>query len=864
MRAFRLLLTLYPRSFRNEYGRELESVIRLRMRDAGTWPALVALWISVALDTVINAARAHADILRYDLRVTARSLGRAPGFAVTAVLVAGLGIGATTAAFSVLDHMFVRALPYPAADRLVEFVQDQTPLGYPQMELSPVIYRDWTTRATSFASMAAYTTRAMNMVGSGEPIRLRGFSVTASFFDVLGVDAALGRVILPEDDRQGAAGTVVLGHETWQTYFGGDRGVVGRAIDLDGEMHTVVGVMPADFEFPTRDADFYRPFRFQAAHFEDPTNYYLYGVARLRNDATFDQASAELDVIAAQLDETFAEVPDGTRAAVWRLRDDVGRTDRLLLAGVAGASLCVLLIGCANLGSLLLTRAVSRERELAIRAAMGAGRERLVRQLLTESSVLAIAGGLFGVGCAVLTVPVVAALVPTDLPIAAAPGLDLRMLTVAAVATIVTGIAFGVLPAYRASRQAGAQHLRDGERAGTGRRSDRLQSAFIVAEVAASVTLLVIAGLLLRSLWGVERINPGFDSRNVITMQTPLPLPRYEAVEARRQFYTGVFERLSAVPGIESAAFTSFLPIDFGGGIWPVDINGGSPVAADQHFASLRYITPRFFQTLRIPLLDGRDVAESDTIDTVPLAVVSRSFADRHWPNQSPLGRRFTLAFFEREVVGVVEDIRVRGVERTDSEPQVYLPYGQVPDGGVIFYTPKELVVRTTGAPEAIVPELRRAIGNVDPQLPIAAVRTLDDVVADDTASRRIQAQLLTAFAAVAVLLTAIGIHGLLAFTVSMQQRELGVRIALGATPGRMLRLVVGRGLLLAIVGAVIGLVAAIAAAAGLRSLLFGIAPSDPLTFGTAAVICLVMACAGAVFPALRAVRIDPIRVIRG
>ncbi len=860
--SLRWLLRLYPRSFRNEFGRELAGVLAIRRRSAQSPLARLTLTLSVVFDTLTNAGRLHAEIFRYDLRLAMRSWRRSPAFAVTVVLVAGLGIGATTAVFSILDHLFLRPLPYRDAGRIVQFVQDQTPLGYPDMELSPSMYRDWADQATSFAAMAAYSSRAMNLVGSGEPARLRGYSVTASFFDVMGVDAALGRVLRPDDDVQGAAGTVVLGYELWQSHFGADEHIIGRSIDLDGEQHMVVGVMPADFEFPGRDADFFRPFRFQASHFEDPTNYYLHGVGRLAEGVSAAQADAELDAITARLDAAEAAIPDGTRATVWQLRDDIGRTDRLLLAGAAGAALCVLLIGCANLASLLLTRAASRERELAIRTALGAGRERLVRQLLTENATLAAIGGLLGVGGAVLAIPALTALIPSHLPLAASPQLDARVLLLAGVLTAVTGITFGIFPAYRTSR-AHVTHLRDGERAGAGPRSERLRAVFVFAQVATSVALLVTAGLLMRSLWAVQQIDPGFSSRNVISLQTPLPLPQYGGVEARRRFYGDVLGRVRAIPGVVSAAYTSFLPIDFGGGIWPVEMPGQDAGAGARHFASLRYITSDFFRTMDVALVSGRDVAESDTLDREAVAVVSRSFAQRHWPDQSPLGRRFTMAFMDRVVVGVVDDIRVRGLEREDSEPQVYLPYGQVPDGGVIFYTPKELVVRTSGAPGAVIPDVRRAIRSADAYLPIAAVRSLDDVLGEDTAPRRVQASLLAAFAALAVLLTAVGIHGLIAFTVSLQERELGVRMALGATPARILGLVLGRSVALAGAGAAAGLLVAWGASAWLRSLLYGVSQADPATFATSAAICIVMTLAGTLAPALRAVRIDPVRVIR-
>ena len=494
---------------------------------------------------------------------------------------------------------------------------------------------------------------------------------------------------------------------------------------------------------------------------------------------------------------------------------------------------------------------------------MGAGRERLVRQLVTESLVLALAGGALGVLVAAAAVPLLARLVPASLPIAQSPSIDLRVLIFAGVISGLTGIAFGVLPAVRACRQSDFTALREGARAGGGRK-ERLRSTLVVAEVAASVVLLVSAGLLVRALWRIEATDPGFRTEGVLTLRTALPMPKYYETVRRAGFYTHVLSAVRALPGVSSAAYISFLPMVMRGGIWPITVDGKAVEVqrSGGHQASLRFVTPGFFATMGIPFHRGRDVAESDTLDAPFAAVVSESFVRRYWPDQDPLGRHFMMAFHDRMIVGVVGDIRVRGLER-NSEPQAYLPYRQVQDGWVIGYAPKDLVIHSASGPGTLLPAVRRIIRSADAEQPVSDVRTMADIVEEQTASRAAQVRVLGAFAAIAFLLAGVGIHGLLSFAVSRRTQEIGVRIALGARPGGIVGMIVRQGALLAGAGVLPGIALAYAAGRAMEGLLAGVKPGDAVTFASAIGLCLLMTVLGSLLPALRAVRIDPITAIR-
>ena len=862
MRWYRALLRLYPQSFRAEYGDEMTAIFADRRRAVSGWGESVSLWFEALRDAVLNAPAIHADLLRQDLRTAMRALRRAPGFTMAAVLIAALGIGATTVTFGVADHVLVRPLPFPDPDRLVKLYQDQTFRGYSRMEVAPPNFLDWKRANRSFERLAAYTAQSGTLVGSGPPVRLNGVIATGDLFATLGVPAALGRGLTTADDRNGAERVLVISHRLWTTQFGGQATVIGQSVLLDDTPHVVVGVMPPHFNFPSREAAYWAPLRLTPSQLEDRTNWWLHSIGRLKDGVTLSQARAEMSAIAAQLAQAYPEANERNGIAVVTLRDEVSWRSRQMLWALAGAALCMLLIACTNLASLLLSRAIGRQRELAVRTALGAGRERLVRQMLTENMVIAGLGGVLGSTVAVLAVPLVARLVPTTLPIPESPGIDARLLMGSVLVTLATGLVFGALPALKVAAAATLTGLREGARGGTSRGTERLRSALVVAEVSVSLVLLVCAALLIQSLWRVQGVNPGFDSTGVLTLRTALPVPKYERTELRERFYRQVLSNLRSVPGVAQAAYISFLPMVMRGGIWPVTVDGQAEDPNHAHTASLRLVTPGFFETLAITRLAGRDLQDSDVQGAQRVAVVSRSFVDRHWPGQEAVGRRVSMPFGELTVVGVVGDVKVRGLER-DSEPQLYMSSAQVPDGGLVFYAPKDLVVRTNGAPMALVPAVRAAVASADPQVPLSDIRPLAEVVADDTAARSVQVRVLAAFTIMAIVLAAAGLHGLLAFTVSARTREIGVRMAMGATRGRILRMVMIKGLALAATGTAAGSVAAVWAAGALRSLLFGVDPWEPTAYLAAIGVCAGVALAGSVLPALRATRVDPIEALR-
>jgi len=861
MRFYRLLLRLLPASFRDGYGEAMAATLEDRRHEADGPLAAAGVWLSAIADVVSNAFLLHLELLRTDLHLALRSFRRAPGFATIVVVVAAVGIGATTAAYSVLDQVLVRQLPFPEPERLVKLYQDQSPKGYRQMELSPGNFRDWRAQAQTFESMGAYYTASANLVGEGDPLRLVGAAVTADLLPTLGVAPLRGRLFKAEEDTPGAPAAVILSHRLWLERFGGDPGVIGETVRFDDEPTTIVGVMPADFLFPRRGTDFWRPTRFEEEVFEDRADHWLTGVGRLAPGVSLAEARSELGLIAERLAEAYPEANKDNGATVLKLRESLSSSSRLLVKALFAAALCVLLIACTNLASLLLTRSLARRKELALRTALGAGKHRLVRQLTTESLLLALAGGLLGVAIAAVATPLGARLVPASLPIGA-PQIDLRILLFALAVTFLTGLGFGVVPALRACSGVSADALREGPRAGSGVHKERFRSALVLTEVALSLTLVLATGLLSRALLEVNEVDPGFRAEGVLTLRTWLPHPRYEDPLTRDGFYSRVLEGVQAMPGVESAAYTSFLPIVMGGGIWPVTPAGQPPEPGATRAASLRFVTPGYFETLDVPIQSGRDFGAGDTDEALSAAVVSRSFAEKYWPGEDPLGKRFEFAFRERTVVGVVGDVLTRGLEQS-SEPQVYLPHLQVPVGGLPFYDPKDLAIRSSLPPEQLVPAVRQVIAEADPTQPISDVRTLEEIVATAIAPRAVQQRVLAAFAAMALLLAGIGIYGLLAYSVSARRPELGLRMALGARPADLVAGLARQlgGLVLA--GVVLGLVLGLAAGRALEALLAGVEPNDPATLAAALVAVGATALAGGLVPALRAARVDPMTVLR-
>lgn len=855
---YRLLLRLYPASWRAEYGEEMRAVFSRRLQSAAGFMRLF-VWMEAIADLLVSACSVQFDLLRQDLRYAFRAFRKSPGFAITAVAIGALGIGATTAAFTMVDYSLIRPLPFPHQERLVRLYEAQKDCR--KCDVAPGVFREWQRASTSYKAMGAYASRSVNLTGHGEPRTIDGAAVTSEVLPILGAQPLLGRLFNAQDDSEAAPATIVLSYSLWQSVFGSDPGILGRSIDLYDTPYIVIGVMPKGFYFPNREAQYWMAMRWGPDAYEDLSNTYAFGVARLRDGVSLAQATAELNTIAGRLAAQHPRELRKTGATTVLMRDDMGDDTKLMLKVLLGAAACVLLIACTNLANLLLARAMVRRRELAVRTALGAGRERLVRQTLTESLILALCGGALGLTLAKIALPLLTRLVPVVLPVAEVPPVDSRVLAFAAILTLVTGVVFGMIPALRVCRDNHTLELHEGGRGGIGGKREKLRSMLVVAEIAISVVLLVAFGLLARALWRINGVDPGFRTDHVLTMRTALPMPRYQKTEAREPFYRRVLDAARSLPGVTGAAYTSFLPMTGFGGYWPVDIEGHPEELSQRRVASLRFVTPGYFAAMGIPLVEGRDVSDRDTNDATYVAIVSQSFVRRYWRDESPVGRRIGFGNNKRTIIGVVGDIRLRGLDR-NSEPQVYVSWKQ-PNNVAPWYAPKDLVVRTAGDPLQVTGALRRIIHAADPNQPVIDVQLLEDIVAAGTSTRRVQLNVLGSFAMIAFLLAAVGIHGLLSFAVSSRTQEIGVRMALGAGRGNILAMTLGDGFRLAAIGAVIGCALAYPAGRVLNSMLAGVRPDDAMAFGGAVGLALVMTLAGSALPAMRAMRIDPTVAIR-
>ncbi len=853
-RMYRLLLHVYPKSFRYEYGDEMLRAFEHRSRDENT----LLLWLALLPDLLFTAVREHIDILRQDARYALRTFIRKPGFALTAILVVALAVGANTAIFSAVDYVLLRPLPFARAERLVNVADDASYFGYSFLEPAAGTFTDWKKQNTVFSGMAAYLGAPLNLTGSGTPERLQSCKVSAELLPLLGVSPMIGRSFLAEEDRDGAPGTVILGYGIWVRRFGGDPSILGRNLVLSGESYKVIGVMPQDFHFPRAEVDLWTPIRFDAWDIGNRDNHSLSVIARLRDGITIEKARAEMNVVGARLAAEYPKEKAHTGVALRELRDTIAPGTRLSLIVLLCAAGAVLLIGCANLANLLLARASGRAKELAVRGMLGAGAERLIRQVLTESVLLSAAGGLLGIIVASGTMPLLSRLVPAYLPISGTLPVDARVLGFGLLLSLATGIAFGLLPALQAGNEALLSRSKEGGREGVGGKRSGFRNALVIAEVSLSVVLLVSAGLLVRALLRMQQVDPGFHDRGVLTLRTDLPLPKYDNVGVRKTYYDAVLTQVRGLPGVQSASFTSFMPLTMRGGIFPVEVRGQT--VDPRNNAMVREVTPGYFQTLGIPLLLGRDIAESDSAESLKIAIVSANFARKYWPGKNAAGEHFTFMDEERVVVGVAGEVKARGLERS-SEPQVYLPYTQVKL--YLFFAPRDLAIQSTGELMSLLPAVRRIIAAADPEQPVSDVRTLTELVERESSGRRDQLLLLGTFTALAFLLAALGIYGVLSFVVGQRSQEIGVRIALGATRSDILNMILRHGLMLASLGLTIGIAASFAAGQAMSRLLFGVEPHDPLVFLASGALCLIAAVIAALIPAIRAMRVDPIRAIR-
>lgn len=801
------------------------------------------------------------ETLLQDLRYGWRMLRKSPGFTLIAVAALALGIASTTAIFSVVDTVLLHPLPYPDANRILSVSESQASTGEGGNAVAPGNYVDWAAQNHAFSYMAASRGWQVNLSGGDRPERVRGTMTSGDFFPLFGVRPVLGRTLLPEDSTPGNDHVVVLGYGLWKRSFGSDRGVLGRNVTLNGESYIVVGVMPASFS-PDGYGELWLP-----SHWGVPPNllrpnqdpravrdsHYLDAWARLKPGVSLQQAREDLKTVAAGLEKQYPNSNQDAGVSLISMQDnlvsDIRPTLLLLLVAVA----FVLLIGCANVANLLLARATTRTREVSIRAALGASRLRLIRQLLTESVVLALMGGVAGVLLATWAVPTLLAMSPSDIRDFTAIGMNRDVLGFSLAASLVSGILFGLAPALHASRGNLNEYLKEGERGSTSGHG-RTRSVLVVVEVGLSLILLVGSGLLVKSFVRLMQVDPGFDTGRLLVFN--VGLPPTTAAPQQDDFYRQVVERLNAVPGVQSAGAVSRLPLAGGNS----DRSFQLPGSKTDYNADIRVSTPSYFQTMGIPLLRGRLLTEQDVAGQMQVAVINQALADSVFSNQDPVGKyilNFGPGNDKLQIVGVVGNVRHVGLE-TAPRPEVYLAFGQA------HWPSAFVVVRSkTSDPLALASAAQNAVGVVNKDIPLANVRTMQDVIAESVLRRRFAMLLLSVFSGLAMLLAAIGLYGVMSYTVSQRTREIGIRMALGAQKEDVLKLIVGQGMRLAGMGVVLGIVASVALTRLMATLLFGVSARDPITFGTVAALLGAVAWLANYVPARRAAKVDPMVALR-
>ncbi len=807
------------------------------------------------------------------LRLAFRSLLKTPGFTAVAVITIALAIGANTAVFSLVNALLIRPLPFKAPENLVLLFEKFSGQGLDQIPVSAPEYLDWEKQTRSYERIAAFNFADFNLTGGDMPERVQGAVVTPSLFPVLGVAPINGRVFNDNEFGEGNDNVVMISERLWRRRFNSDPQLVGTQLLINGKSYTLVGIMPAKFEFPlplfgvqggtfAERADIWKPIAFTKNELESRGSRSYGIIGRLKPGTTIAQAQAEANTIVANWHPLFPDNYEPSTkfgATIYPLHDLVIGGMRPALMILLGAVAMVLLIACANLTTMLLARAGAREREFAIRLALGAGRIQLVRQMLSESILLALAGGTAGVLLAFWGLNLLRSIGSQTVPRLAEVSLDLRVLFVTLTTAVVTGIVIGLIPALASGKPELTEALKEGGRgATTGLRRNRLRNALVIAEVALALVLLVGAGLLLKSFVRLQNVNPGFDPKNVLTMEVSLPVLKYPRGKPVADFYAEATRRIKALPGVEGAAFTTILPLSGTNSDSSFAIEGRDHMA-EKVFPDeeIRDVTPEYFSVIKVPLLQGRFFNDGDQFDGPDVTIVNSSFAKRWFPNQDAVGKRITFSDPRKPdtkwvtIVGVVGDMRHRGLD-LEAKPEYYLPHNQRPYRGMI------LTVRSAQDPRSLTSAIRREITRLDPDLPASNVRTLEQVAADSIAPRRLSVVLIGVFAAVALVLASVGIYGVMSFLVVQRTHEMGVRMALGAQRGDVLRLVIGRAAKLVLIGTAAGLVLGIMSSRALRAMLFNVGAFDPMTFAGVTLALVAVSLLASYIPALRATKADP------
>ena len=815
----------------------------------------------------VRQRREYMSDLVQDLRYGWRSLRRTPAFAMVAILTLALGIGATTAIFSVVNAVILRPLPYPDADRLVMVWMDNRRMGMAEDIHSWPNFADLDARNAVFEDMAGYAMAGFNVTGGCvegecEPRRIGGVFARPELFPVLGASAARGRVFGEDEAIEGRDDVVVISHGLWASQFGSDERILGRTARFNGRERTIIGVMARDFAFPSAEIQAWVPFVVDSATQQQRQSFFLYAIGRLKDGVPFERAQSEMSGIMRQLEQEYPTNRDYGITLVTLPNQIVGPSLRTALWVMLAAVGAVLLIACANVANLMLSRAAVREREVGVRLALGAGRSRLVRQLLTESVLLAMLGGALGVALAWAGLKVLIGLAPSDIPRLDQVSLDPLVLGVALALAVLTGLAFGLVPALQASRPNLTDALREGARGNTGASGHRMRRLLAAGQVALVLVLLTSAGLLVRSFLELQRVDPGFRPENLLTMRIALPGAKYPQPAARIAFFEQAQERIAAIPGVQSVGAISgiFLTDTPNSASFTIEGRERTPDIANTE-TPIDAVTPSYFATMGIPLRGGRVFTAQDDLDAPPVVIINESMAKRYWPNEDPLGKRFKYGEETSQapwmtIVGVVGDMRRTGFDRP-VRYETFLPHGQAPRGAMT------LTVRTAAAPLALTASVRTQLRALDPEQPIYEIASMDQLLSDRIAQRRFSMALLGSFAALALVLGVIGVYGVTSYLVAQRTREVGLRLALGAQPGDLVTMVVRQGMIVAAVGIALGLAGALVLTRLMTSLLYEVSPNDLATLAAVTVVLAIATLAANWFPARRAARVDPLVALR-
>ena len=795
-----------------------------------------------------------------DISYSVRVLFKSYAFTIVVVLTLALGIGANTAIFSFANGILLRPLPYPQSDRLAVLEEIAVKENSNSIGVAYPNFLDWREQNTVFEGIAVhFGTSRFAMTAGGSPSEIRGSRVSYGLFEVLRVSPILGRTFTENEDRPEEDAVVILGNDLWQRAFGGNSNIIGQKIVISSRPRTIIGVMPRGFRFP-EVSELWVPLAFTTKIYTR-NDHGLEAIARMKDGVTIGQAQTEMNNVAARIEEQNPVSNEGLRVSVTSLRENLSGSYHhalLILLGVVG---CVLLVACVNVANLMLARATARQKEFALRAALGASRWRIMHQLLIESLLLAIAGGVLGFVLSIWALHLLLTAIPIDLPFWMNFNLDLRVLGFTLAITLLTGLIFGAGPALQTSRVDLNDTLKEGGRGNSGMRS-RARSLLVVSEIAMSLVLLVGAGLMVQSFLRLRQVNLGLDPKNVLTATVLLPRAKYTQDDQRSAFFKQLTERVRNLPGVEAASATGTLPL--GGSTWGRSLTvEGYPVVSVGQAPSIQHtvVTPGYFRTMGITLLAGRDFDDTDTKDAQNVTIIDERLARQYWPNQSPLGKRVRFGPPEDNepwftIVGVVSAVRHQRVQE-ETRASVYLPHQKIPVGGL------SLVARTAANPHDFIGAVRREVAQLDPDLPVSEVATMEEVVAESIWQPRLYAMLFAVFAGGALLLALIGIYGVMAFLVQTRTHEIGIRMALGATARDVFRLIVGRGMKLTAVGVVIGVASAIALTRLMRSLLFNTSATDPLTFILISLLLSVAAFLACYIPARRAAKVDPLVALR-